>query len=91
MKNNEHHMHAAKNFLAFMIVAIAASMFFVFYNNQDNIMKGDSFHLFMTLVIIGAGLLVGLLYLISNMTHNPSVKSSRSASKSTIKTKKKKK
>ena len=90
MKNNEHHMHAAKNFLAFMIVAIAAAMFFVFYNNQDNIMKGDSFHLFMTLVIVGAGFLVGLLYLISNMTHRSSVKSASSTSKSSTKKKRKK-
>ena len=87
MKDHEH-LHAAKSFIAFMVVAIAAAMFFVFYNNQENILEGGNFQLFMTLAVVGAGLLIGLFYLVSNTSHTP-VKSHKST-KSTSKSKKKK-
>lgn len=86
---SDHH-HIIKTFMAFLILVIAFSMLLVFVNNSENIIEGQNFKLFMTLAIVGAGLLVGLLYLVSN-SDTRGVTVAKSSSKSKAKSKKKKK
>jgi len=66
-KNHHHdYHHVVKSFMAFFILVIAFSVLLVFVNNSENIIEGNNFKLFMILAIVGAGFLVGLLYLVSN-------------------------
>lgn len=86
---NDHH-HVVKTFMAFLILVVAFSMLLVFVNNSENIIEGNEFKLFMTLAIVGAGLLVGLLYLVSN-SNTRGVTVAKSSPKPKTKSKKKKK
>ena len=65
MKHSSHY-DTARLVIAFMIVALASSMFLIFYQNQDAIMDNNQFPTFISLATIGAGLLIGLFYLINN-------------------------
>ncbi len=77
--HHERNHSAVKSFLSFMILAVAAMMFFIFYNNQDTIFANNDWQLFMTLAVVGAGLLIGLLYLVNN-SQSPTVKSTKKKS-----------
>jgi len=55
----------AKGIAGLLIVFIAFGIFLLFFNWQDNILQSDNFYPFMTLTIVGAGFLFGLLYLIN--------------------------
>lgn len=55
-----------KAIVAFFIVALAFGILLLFNTYKDNIIATNSFQLFMTLTVIGMGLLVGLLFLIGN-------------------------
>jgi hypothetical protein len=89
MAKHDHH-NTAKAVIAFLIVLIMARIFFLFYENSEAIIKSNQFYMFMTLTIVAAGLLLGLLYLASKhpqkaVTHKAVV------SKAAKKTSKKKK
>lgn len=64
-KHHDHH-HVVKNLMSFFILVIAFSILLVFVNNSENIIEGNNFKTFMTLAVIGAALLIGLLYLVNN-------------------------
>ena len=77
--HHERNHSAIKAFLSFMILAVAAMMFFIFYNNQENIFANNDWQGFIILAVVGAGLLIGLLYLVNNsQTHT--VKSTKKKS-----------
>ena len=78
--NHDHH-HTAKAFLSFLILVIGFVILIIFVGNADYILRQDKFHMFMTLAVIGCGLLVGLLYLVNNSSHKPTQSASRSTSK----------
>ena len=78
--NHDHH-HTAKTFLAFLVLVVAFAILIIFVANAEYILRDDKFHMFMTLAVIGCGLLVGLLYLVNNSSHKPSKSVSRSTSK----------
>lgn len=59
------HSHV-KTIISFLIFLLAAAIFFIFYTNKDHILVPGTAQLFMTLAIIGMGLLIGLLFLVSN-------------------------
>ena len=86
--DHDHH-HTAKTFLAFLILVVGFVILIIFVGNADHILREDKFHTFMTLAVIGCGLLVGLLYLVNNSHHVPSKSTSRSSAKK-VKSKRKK-
>lgn len=87
MKNSAHETNA-RSVISFLIVLLAFGMLLIFYTNKDSLMMPGTFPIFMTLVVLGLGLLVGLLYLISayhtqkKMTHHKSSKSTSKKKKS---------
>ena len=71
MKKYKHYQdahHTAKNLISLLIVVLAFGMFLVFYNYGDKILLDGNVNLLLTLAVLGAGLLLGLLYLV-NQTH----------------------
>lgn len=56
---------AAKNFIAFIIVALIAVVFLTFWNYQDSIFANGSQQQFAILSILGGVFLIGLLYLVN--------------------------
>ena len=80
LKHGSHHDHA-KSITYFFIVLLALGILLLFNTYSEDIINSNSFPLFMTLSVVAAGLLVGLLYLVSNSTHK--VKSHSVKSKST--------
>ena len=85
LQHRDHH-HNAKTVTSFLIFAVAVLIFIVFYANYDSILQ-TNFQLFMTLAVVGAGLLIGLLYLV-NKPHQ-STKTVKAGTKSKSKKKKK--
>jgi len=66
MKNRSHRDHsAAKAFTAFMVLVLAFVMLLIFQSNQDSLLIGNGFQVYMILATLGAGLLLGLLYLVN--------------------------
>lgn len=63
------HSGSMKAIVSLLIILLAASIFFLFKQYQDNIVKNNMFYVFMSLTVIMMGLLVSLLFLI-----NPSKK-----------------
>jgi hypothetical protein len=57
------HYDTAKAVVAFLAVALMAGVFLVFAKNKDSIIESGQFYYFMTLAVVGAGFLIGLLYL----------------------------
>ena len=80
----------ARGVAALLIVFIAFGIFLLFYNMQDNIIGSSNFYPFMTLTIVGAGFLFGLLYLINKPEKHKKVKA-HVVHKATKKSKKSKK
>jgi hypothetical protein len=70
MKKYEQHQHqahhTARNVIALLIVVLAFAMFLVFYIYGEKILMDGSANQLFTLAVVGAGLLVGLLYLVSH-------------------------
>ena len=83
--HHERNHSAIKAFLSFMILAVAAMMFFIFYYNQESLFTDNNWQVFITLAVVGAGLLIGLLYLINNSQ----VHTTKSTKKKSTKVKKK--
>ena len=83
MKNSAHETNA-RSVISFLIVLLAFGMLLIFYTNKDTLMMPQTFPVFMTLVVLGLGLLVGLLFLI-----NPEKKKAVHHKSSTKKKKKK--
>jgi hypothetical protein len=77
----------ARGSVALLIVLIAFGIFLLFYNWQDSIMEANNFYPFVTLTVVGAGFLFGLLYLV-NKPEPHKAKVSHKASKSSKKSKK---
>lgn len=55
----------SRSIISLLIVLLAASIFFLFNTYQQNIMQNNMFYPFMTLTVVGMGLLVSLLFLIN--------------------------
>jgi NADH:ubiquinone oxidoreductase subunit K len=83
------HSHV-KTIIAFLIFLLAAAIFFIFYANQDAILQGN-WQLFMTLAVVGAALLVGLLFLVSNSDTRGKTKNVRVSKPAKVKAKSSKK
>jgi hypothetical protein len=81
----------ARGVAALLIVFIAFGIFLLFYNMQDNILGTSNFYPFMTLTIVGAGFLFGLLYLINKPEKHKKAPAVHKSSKSAKKSKKSKK
>lgn len=75
-KHHDHH-HVIKTLMSFFILVIAFSVLLIFVNNSENIIEGNNFKMFMTLAVVGAGLLIGLLYLVNNSDTKSIAKSSQ--------------
>jgi hypothetical protein len=87
MKKSSVHDHdTLRAFLAFMIVAVAAGVFFLFNTYSENIMQPDNFPTFMISVTTAMGLMVYLMYLV-----NKPCKERKAVVKSLSKASKKKK
>lgn len=70
MKSSKTHMDIAKAVIALMIVLVAFGIFLIFNSYKDTILSSTSnFQSFMILAVIGAGLLAGLLFLVSKSEH----------------------
>ncbi len=63
--SNSNHPDSARAVIAFLIIGLMAGIFLVFYQNSDYIMNSNQFYYFMTLAVVGAGFMIGLLYLAS--------------------------
>lgn len=81
------HYDTARAVIAFLAVALMATVFIIFYQNQDTILASDVFYAFISLAIVGAGLLISLLYLSSKPQK---LKSKKVVHKASHKTHKKK-
>lgn len=66
-KSLEHEKNV-KAILALMIVALAFGILLLFNTYRENIIANNTFQLFMTLITVAMGLLVGLLFLIGSPT-----------------------
>ena len=71
---NDHHV-ALKAFTAFLIVALAAVLFFVYREYSDKVYYDGNLETFTILAIMAGVLLIGLLYLV-NKPH-PATKSTK--------------
>ena len=83
MKSSHHRVNNAKAIVAFLILAIAFGIFYKFTSNQsyfenDPVAQTN----YVIYSIVGGGLLIGLLYLVSQTTHKEPAKAK---SKSTVK------
>lgn len=67
LHHKDHHANV-KALLGLMIVCLAAGVFLLFYRNQSNIIDGGNFKMFMTLAIVGMGLLLTLFFF-ANQPH----------------------
>lgn len=90
MKNSAHHEKNARSVISFLIVLIAFAILLIFYTNKDALMMPDTFPIFITLTVLGLGLLAGLLFLISGHHSQKTHKVIHHAKKSSSKKKKKK-
>lgn len=55
----------AKTAISLFIVLLAFGVFLLFYVNKDSIMEAGNLGSVMTLIVIGMGFLIGLLYLVN--------------------------
>ncbi len=69
MKHGSHHDYA-KTIISLFIVLVAFGILALFNTYSGDIIESDSFPLFMTLTVVGSGLLVGLMYLVNNSKHS---------------------
>lgn len=85
----EHHLKNVKAIVAILVLAIVAVIFYKFISNENYFFQDTTaLRNYVVFAIVGAGFLVGLLYLTSQTTHNSAVKSK---SVKSSKTKKKRK
>jgi tetrahydromethanopterin S-methyltransferase subunit E len=77
----DQHHSAAKHFISFIIVALIAVVFLIFWTNQDSIFASGSQQQFVVLSIVAAGFLVGLLYLVNKPHEAKAHKSSKKKKK----------
>ncbi len=68
MKHGSHHDYA-KSIISLLIVLVALSVLVIFNTYSEEIIAANNFSLFMALTVVASGLLVGLLYLVSNSKH----------------------
>lgn len=81
MKKHEP-LSSAKAIVGFLSLAIVFVIFYKFYHNQDYFFEDiNALRSYVAFAIIGAGFLIGLLYLSSQTTHNSAVKSPKSLKK----------
>jgi len=59
------HTSSAKAVIAFLISLLGFTILILFSTNKDAILNSGNFKSLMTLIIVGMGLLVGLLYLVN--------------------------
>lgn len=64
-KNRQRHESNAKSAIALLIVLLAFGMFVLFYTNKDAIIDSGDLKSVMTVIIMGMGFLIGLLYLVN--------------------------
>lgn len=69
MKSLEEHHVALKAFLAFLIVSLAAVVYFLYREQSMNVYQDGNFKMFTVLSVIGVLLLLGLFYLITQPHH----------------------
>lgn len=55
----------AKLLIAFLIVLLGFAVFILFNANKDTILASDNLKGLVTLIVVGMGLLIGLLYLVN--------------------------
>lgn len=58
-----------KGVVSLAVVILSFAIFLIFINNTDYIVESSNFNLFVVLAGICLGLMVGLLYLVSNRAH----------------------
>jgi tetrahydromethanopterin S-methyltransferase subunit E len=85
MKRYTNHYDMAKMVIALFIVLVAFGIF-LFLNSYNDViyeeMNPNTFYIFATLATVASGLLIGLLYVVSNSKNNKEKRSSvRSAKK----------
>lgn len=61
----EKHEPNIKAVLSLFILAVAAAVFYLFWQNQDALLDSTSLRFFVALVVVLSGLLIYLLYLIN--------------------------
>ncbi len=61
----KHHEHNLKALTSFMVLAIGFGVFFLFYQNQENLTDPSIVKQFILLVIVLSAFLFGLLYLLN--------------------------
>lgn len=89
--NHEHHLKNVKAIVAILVLAIVAVIFYKFITNENYFFQDvTALRNYVIFAIVGAGFLVGLLYLTSQTTHKPTAKSKAVKAKAS-KSKKKKK
>ena len=70
-----HAQHVAlKAFTAFLIVSLAAVVFFFYRENSAQVAVDGNLKTFTVLALLGVLLLLGLMYLVSQPHHKPSKK-----------------
>ena len=74
--NKEHHLKNVKAIVGILVLAIVAVIFYKFITNENYFFQdATALRNYVIFAIVGAGFLVGLLYLTSQTTHKPSAKS----------------
>ena len=74
--NKEHHVKNVKAIVAILILAIVAVIFYKFITNENYFFQDiTALRNYVIFAIVGAGFLVGLLYLTSQTTHKSAAKS----------------
>ncbi|MEK7570810.1 MAG: hypothetical protein AAB553_00915 [Patescibacteria group bacterium] len=63
------HYETMRALTAFFVVVIAFAIFLLFYLNSESILSSQDFYPFMTLAVVGMGLLLWLFYIVSNQPH----------------------
>lgn len=87
-----HHVNNAKAIVGFLVLAIAAVIFYKFWTNQDYFFQDpNALRNYVIFAIVGGGFLVGLLYLTGQTKHDESAKTKVSKASKSTKSKKKKK
>lgn len=79
MKSLDEHHVALKAFIAFLIVSLAAVVFFFYNEKSYSVYQDGNLKAFTILSILGVLLLLGLLYLVSQPHHG--AKASKSSKK----------
>ena len=87
MAKQTNHLDAAKSVIALLIICLMARVFFLFYQNSDELLQSNQFPEFMTLAVVGGGLLIGLLYLVNKSTDKPKTIAHKSSARKSHKKK----